>query len=526
MEQMKNHGVAELSKAVQRAYNEGQTDYYLEPLVQVDNQGQPLGRITSGDSVVFCCRRGEREIGLTEMFTDPNFNMVPRHFLKDLNFVTLTLYHEKFSHLPVAFPPTTISKTLAQVISEQGLTQLHCAESEKFAHVTFFFNGGNNAPYPGEESLLVPSPRGINYADKPELSLPEVVDKLLVRLGEHDFVLVNFANGDIIGHTLSEEAKISAAEHVSTQLERLVEEAKRKDYVVIITADHGNLEVMTTKDGKPDMAHTRNLVPFILIDPRHDGPLPVKDGSLCDVAPTILSIMDLPKPNEMTGKSLTEQGVFGQGRKVLLIILDGWGFGAKDDTDPIHLANTPYWDNLVTCYPPSSLHASDGFVGLGDGKPGNSEAGHLNLGAGRVVVQDDIRIDKAIADGDFFQNEVLKKAMEETKNRGKALHLLAYLTHNSSHGSIGYALAVLRMAKEIPNVFLHIIFDGRSTSPGSAPVLLDELDEQLQVIGVGQVVGGIGRGFVLERDKQYKKIKKGYDAMVLGHGTPYTRSQE
>ena len=521
MNDAKHNGALDLARAVRDAYQREQTDYFMEPLVRVDEQGRPVGRIQNGDTVVFCCRRGEREIELTEMFTDPAFDKVPRHLLADLRFVILTLYHEKFADLPVAFAPTKLHKPLAQVISEAGFTQLHCAESEKYAHVTFFFNGGNNQPYPGEEDVWVPSPKGIDFIDKPELSLPEVVDEVSARLGKHDFVVVNFANGDIIGHTSSSAAKIAAAEHVSRQLERLVTAAKEKGYVVAITADHGNLEVMTTKEGNPDVAHTRNLVPFMLIDPLEDGPIPVRDGSLCDVAPTILKIMGIQQPEEMTASSLTQGHDFGAGRKVLLVILDGWGFGAQDDTNAIFVADTPYWDSLLQKHPPSALHASDGYVGLGDGKPGNSEAGHLNLGAGRVVMQDDVRLDTAIQNNTFSQNEVLSKAVEDAQRRGAALHLLAFLTHKSSHGSIEYALAVLRMARELPRVYLHIIFDGRSTPPGSAPDLLAELDEKLREIGAGQVVGGVGRGLVLERDKRYEKIKKGYDAMVLGKGTPY-----
>ena len=521
MSHKESRGALSLAEAVRNAYALGQTDYYLEPLVRVDDNGQPVGRIQSGDTVVFCCRRGEREIILTEMFTDPAFDGVPLHHLKDLNFVILTLYHEKFLHLPVAFQPSRIDKPLAQILSEAGRSQLHCAESEKFAHVTFFFNGGNNTPYPGEESILVPSPKGIPFTEKPELSLPELVDSVSARLGEHDFVLVNFANGDIIGHTADRDAKLSAAGHVSSQLERLITVARERDYVIAITADHGNLETMTTPDGKPDMAHTRNPVPFVLIDPRRTDPIPVKDGSLCDVAPTILSIMGVPSPAEMTGKNLAGASNFGPHRKVLLVILDGWGLGARDATDAIFMGDTPYWDKLIEKYPPSMLRASDGFVGLGEGKPGNSEAGHLNLGAGRIILQDDVRLDKAILNNTFSENDVLKKAIRETRESGQALHLLSFLTHKSSHGSIEYALAVLRMAKELPQVYLHIIFDGRSTPTGSAPDMLVELERQLDEIGAGQVVGGVGRGIVLERDKHYEKIKRGYDAMVLGKGTTY-----
>ncbi len=521
MNQNRDNGAVDLAQAVQAAYKRGQTDYNMEPLVKVAVPGKPIGLIRNGDSVVFCCRRGEREIGLTEMFTDPNFKVVSRHYLRDLDFVTLTQYHEKFIDIPAAFRPEKVFMSLAEVLSKNGLTQLHCAESEKFAHVTFFFNGGINDQFPKEARLMVPSPKGIEYVKKPELSLPEVVNQLLPTLGKYDFVLVNFANGDIIGHTESIQAKLEAAECVSNQLERLVENAKEKNYVVLITADHGNLEVMLTPDGKPDVAHTRSLVPFVLVDPQNEKAISTYDGSLCDVAPTILHVMGIPQPQEMSGKNLVRKHSFGEGRKVLLVVLDGWGIGAQDASNAIHLANTPYWDKLLIQYPPSLLHASDGYVGLGEGKPGNSEAGHLNLGAGRVVIQDDCRLDKAISENTFSKNETIRKVIETTAERGSALHLLAFLTYKSSHGSIEYALEILRMSKELSQVYLHIIFDGRSTKPGSAPELLSELDVQLQKIGKGKVVGGVGRGLVLDRDKNYKKIKLGYDAMVLGIGHQY-----
>lgn len=521
MNQNSNNGAGLLANAVRAAYLRGQTDYYMNPLVRVDEEGNPVGLIRDGDSVVFCCRRGEREIGLTEMFTDKGFQAVPRHYLRDLDFVTLTQYHEKFTDIPVAFGAEKVMTPLAEVLSLHGKTQLHCAESEKFAHVTYFFNGGSSRKYPGEDSLHVPSPKGVDYANKPELSLPELVDRMIPAMGNYDFVLVNFANGDIIGHTESRKAKIAAAECVSHQLERLVEKAKSLGYVVMITADHGNLEVMTTPEGKPDVAHTRSKVPFILLDPEHREETRVREGSLCDVAPTVLQVMGIPQPDLMTGSSLAGNAGFGKDRRVLLVILDGWGIGARDESNAIYLADTPYWDDLIKQYPSSSLWASDAYVGLGDGKAGNSEAGHLNLGAGRVVDQDDRRLDLAIKNQSFSENTVLNELITRTARRGKALHLLALLSHGSSHGAIEYALAILDMAKELPQVYLHIIFDGRSTKPGSAPEMLEDLDTRLRSIGKGIVTGGVGRGLVLDRDKNYEKIKLGYDAMVLGEGQRY-----
>lgn len=522
MKNLQSHGGPQLAAAVRQAYADGENDYNMKPLVRLNDAGVPMGKIKDGDTVIFGCRRGEREIELTELFTDAHFDKVERRYLEDLHFVILTLYHEKFKDLPVAFAPAKVAKPLAQVISEAGLRQLHSAESEKYAHVTFFFNGGENKPFPGEDDVCIPSPRGIPFEDQPELSLPAVVDEVSQRIATQDyaFVVVNFANGDIIGHTSSNQAKIKTAECVSRELCRLIEAASAQDYVIAVTADHGNLEIMTTPQGTPHVAHTTSQVPFLLIDPRETH-FTLKDGSLCNVAPTVLDIMGLEKPAEMTASSLLATHEFTQGRKVLLVILDGWGYGPSDETNPIYIGDTPGWDALLARYPRCDLHASSSHVGLGKGKAGNSEAGHLNLGAGRVVAQDDQRLESAMEDGSFAQNDVFLQAIQKTKERGAALHLLAFLTKKSSHGSIDYATALCQMALDLPEVYLHIIIDGRSTPPGSTPEMLLELEEQLQAIGTGQIVDGVGRGIVLERDYNYDKVKLGYDAMVLGKGTPY-----
>jgi len=517
----KNHGAAALGRAVEKAYEKGQTDYYLEPLVGTVD-GKAVGKVADGDSVIFCCRRGEREIELTEMFTDPQFSAVDRIFHKDLYFVILTLYNDKFSHLPVAFGPEHVEKPLAEVLADAGKTQFHCAESEKYAHVTFFFNGGNNDPYPGEDDLRVPSPKGIPFDQKPELSLPTVAEKVKDALGKYDFIVTNFANGDVIGHTSNSEAKIMACGYVDHYLDEVVNDALRKDYVVIVTADHGNIETLYTAEGTPHVAHTTNLVACIMMDPRGDHKEEIRDGALGDVAPTILHVMGIEQPQLMTGRTLTDAD-FGKDRKVLLIICDGWGMGSHDDNDAIYLAETPYWDYLLR-QPHCFLNASGRYVGLEDGKPGNSEAGHSNLGGGRCVLQDDVRIEKAIREGSFQQCEAFQQAIKRALENKKALHLLAYLTKKSSHGSIEYPLQIASLARKmgLQEVYFHIIFDGRSTPPGSAPDMLDELERQLEEIGVGMVVDGTGRGLILDRDKNYEKVKKGYDAIVEGKGTLYS----
>lgn len=522
---MSERGGKNLAEAVRKAYSRGETDYKMAPLVLVDDKDQPIGKIRDGDSVVFCCRRGEREIELTDAFTAEQFPHFERAGFSNLNFVLLTLYHEKYAGMPVAFAPAKVEDTLAACISKAGLKQLHVAESEKFAHVTFFFNGGDSSPIPGEDDIKIPSPRGIPFEEVPELSLPQVAEEVKKGIaGAYDFILVNFANGDVIGHTANDQAKIKCAESVSRYLGEIAGEAKKHSYVIMVTADHGNLEILRTGQGKPHVAHTTALVPFVLIDPGADHHVPVADkGSLADIAPTVLQILGIPKPAAMSGTSIVPKN-FGGGRKVLLVILDGWGLGTEDGNNPIFTAHTPAWDSIREQNPHTGLSASGEAVGLQEGKPGNSEAGHINMGAGRVLMQDDVRLDKSMKDGSFEKNDVFTKTVKICRERGSALHLLALLTKKSSHGSIAYPLALLRLAKEqgLENVFVHLIFDGRSTDPGSAPDLVMELESEMEKIGVGRIVDGVGRGMALDRDQNWENIKKVYDALVFGKGRPYS----
>jgi 2,3-bisphosphoglycerate-independent phosphoglycerate mutase len=523
----KNHssrGANTLAGAVRELYAAGQTDYSLEPVLLTGAQGNPIGRIANGDTVIFCCRRGEREIELTEAFTEPGFDHFPRPKMQDLTFVILTLYHDKFKDLPVAFAPAKVKETLGELVSRAGLRQLRVAESEKFSHVTFFFNGGKNHPFTGEDHQRIPSPKGIPFDQVPGMSLDKVTGQVLNGINQrYDLIVTNFANGDVIGHTSNNESKIQCASIVDQRLGQVVDAAVAADYVVLITADHGNLELMTNPDGTPHVAHTTNLVPFILVDPAWASTTCLRDGKLADIAPTILSALCIEQPADMDGETLAPGYHWGGKRHVLLIILDGWGIGRNDNSNPIFLADTPVWGALTQRYPCSRLQAAGEAVGLKPDKAGNSEAGHMNLGAGRVVLQDDVRLDLAMQDGSFYTNEILCNAINHAIKRGTSLHLIGLLTEKSSHGSIDYPLALLKMAKErgLKDVYLHIIFDGRSTEPGSAPALLEKLEQQMDQIGIGQVVTGIGRGIALDRDGNYGKIQRAYEAFVSGIGKKY-----
>jgi 2,3-bisphosphoglycerate-independent phosphoglycerate mutase len=513
--------ITALADAVRHLYTEGQTDYSLEPIVVVDQQGKPVGKIEDGDAVIFCCRRGEREIQLTEAFVERDFNHFPRRDFKDLTFVIFTLYHEKFKNIPVAFAPTQIKDTLGELVSRAHLSQLRTAESEKFSHVTFFLNGGCNHPLPGEQDVCIPSLKGVPFDQVPQLSLPQVTEQVLhgIETG-YDLIVTNFANGDVIGHSQNRESKIRCAEIVDFHLGQVVSAALAADYTIFVTADHGNLETLTNPDGTPHVAHTSNPVQFIIVDPQAKSQVTARDGTLADIAPTILRALGVPQPSSMNGACLAPAHDWARKRRVLLLILDGWGIGTQDQNNPIFLGRTPVWDDLLRRYPHSRLQASGEAVGLQPGKAGNSEAGHMNIGAGRVVIQDDVRLDLGMQDGSFYANEILCHTIEEVKRKGASLHLIGLLTEKSSHGSIDYPLALLRMAKDhgLGRVFWHVLFDGRSTEPGSAPALLEKVSAQMERIGVGQFATGMGRGIALDRDGNYQKTELAYDALVFGMG--------
>lgn len=509
-----------LARAVEKLYENGGSEYHFEPMNLTDREGKAVGTVKPGDGVIFCCRRGEREVELTDAFTDPHFKGFERKMLDPLDFVILTMYSERYTYLPIAFAPSKVQRTLAEVLSRNGKTQLHLAESEKYAHVTFFFNGGNQKPFEGEDDIRIPSPKGVPFDTVPELSLPKVADTLCEGIDKgYDFIVTNFANGDVIGHTSSDTAKPKACEAIDKYIGKTVAHARKKGYTVFVTADHGNIEILHTPEGKPHVSHTTNLVACVALG---EGIRRLKkSGRLCDVAPTVLSAMGLEAPADMTGEPLFG---FANPGKVLLLILDGWGLDAPTDNNPIFTAKTPVWDALLADNEYAELEASGPAVGLAEGKTGNSEAGHINLGSGRVVLQDDVRLDNAMKDGTFAKNPVFSDTLRGVKERGTALHLFALLTKKSSHGSIDYPLALVDMARDagVKDVYIHVIFDGRSTEPGSAPRLLREFGSMLKEKGAGLIVSGVGRGVALDRDQNWAKIQRTYDSLVSGIGAAYT----
>ena len=520
---------SDLAKEIERLYQQGLTDYYMEPLIMVDSNQDPIGLIQDEDAIIFCCKRGEREVQLTRSFIDSSFNEFKTRNLNNVNFTTLTLYHDMFLQMPaaVAFPPSqVIDDTIGEVISQNELRQLRIAESEKFAHVTFFLNGNNNRKFSGEDHIRIPSLKDVSFDQVPELRSKQVAGEVIkgMQNGKYAFIIVNFPNGDMIGHFEDIEPKIKSAEAVDRQLGKVLSAAASAGYVTLITADHGILESAFGPDGTPNLSHTNNPVPFIIVDPELKHPADVtlsKAGTLADVAPTALQIMGLTKPGLMTGNSLVQDGYAAdRARKVLRVVLDGWSLGKLDQTNPIFLAHTPVWDRLITKFPFVPLEASGKAVGLIEWKAGNSEAGHQTIGAGRTVLQDDARIELAIEDGSFFKNPVFLSAFAKTVTGNGSLHLIALLSEKSSHGSVSYPIALLRLAKEhqVKKVFVHAIFDGRSTKVRSAVGFLEKLQNEMNALGIGELATGIGRGFALDRDGDYRKTKQAYDALAFGTG--------
>lgn len=292
--------------AVKQSYDNGRTDEFMIPAVILDQRtNRPIGSIRDGDAVIFCNFRSDRAREITRAMTDPDFDGFRRRFVPKLSrFVCLTAYDESFN-LPVAFPPVRLTNILGEVLSTNSIRQLRIAETEKYAHVTFFFNGGEEPPFPLEDRILIPSPRDVaTYDQKPEMSAREITDVLVkqIQSGQYGFILANYANPDMVGHTGVFAAAVKAVEVLDECLGRVLKAAEESGMSVVITADHGNLEIM--KDyttNQPHTAHTTAPVPFILV---RKGFRLREGGILADVAPTVLDLMEIPKPAEMTGQSL------------------------------------------------------------------------------------------------------------------------------------------------------------------------------------------------------------------------------
>ena len=518
--------------AIRAAYRSGQEDEALEPIVKVDADGRPVGKISEGDSLIFYDIRGEREVELTESLIDPRFSHFPAKKL-DLNYVTLIEY-SKALDVKVAFPPDDhLKNTLTEVLGAAGFRVVKISESEKAIHVGYFFNGKSEDVFPCEERVVVPSPQVVDYAAVPDMSAAGVataVEHALTCEGKV-FILANLANVDVVGHIEDKGAVLAAVEAVDQTLGRIIDAARREKATLIVTADHGTVEEWLYPDGTVNTGHTKNPVPFILADFSGIDQSPVSlipAGELADVAPTVLGLADIPVPVEMTGRNLVEAA--GNPRrprtKVLLLILDGWGRRENAFGNMIVEAPTPRFDELWAMCPHATLDSFGEAVGMPQGTVGNSEAGHLHLGAGRRVLLDRVKIDKAIANGSFFRNEAFLRAAEEARKNDKALHLMGIVSHYSSHGTIKHLFALLRLAREagVKKVFVHSFIGRRGERPESGVLYVEKVEETCRELGVGEVVTVMGRFWSLDREENWDRIEKAYLALVNGAGTKVRRS--
>ncbi len=293
--------------AINNSYREGVTDEFIKPIVMVDGSGDPIGSVEKGDAVLFFNFRSDRPRELTTVLSQKD---LPEHHMKklDLYFATMTTYDDNFEGIHVLFTKDNLKNTIGEVISKAGKKQVRIAETEKYAHVTFFFSGGREDEFDGEKRILIPSPKVSTYDLKPEMSANEVTDAIIdeIDTNEPDMIILNFANGDMVGHTGIFEAAKVAAETVDKSLNRLVKTALKHEYILLITADHGNADYMINPDGTPNTAHSMSPVPFIFIS-KEAKDYSIKNGKLADIAPTMLSLMQMDIPKEMTGEILIKK---------------------------------------------------------------------------------------------------------------------------------------------------------------------------------------------------------------------------
>ena len=298
----KGKQASDMVKAMEESYAENVTDEFVKPI----NNATVDGTIQEGDVVIFINFRNDRAKELTQVLTQQDMPAEGMHTIKDLQYYCMTPYDASFTGVNILFPKENVMDTLGEYLSKQGKRQLHTAETEKYAHVTFFFNGGREQAYEGEDRILVPSPKVATYDLKPEMSAYEVKDKLVdaINTQHYDFIVVNFANGDMVGHTGVYYAIAKAVHAVDNCVKDVIEAAKANDYEAIIIADHGNADNAINPDGTPNTAHSLNPVPFIYVTDNNSAS--VRNGRLADVAPSILHIMGLEQPADMTGVNLID----------------------------------------------------------------------------------------------------------------------------------------------------------------------------------------------------------------------------
>ena len=293
-------------KAIENSYEAQEFDEFVKPIVITDEENEAVAKIMDKDSVIFFNFRPDRARQIVRTITEVDFNEFETIKMSNLYFVTMTEYDETLKNVHVAYMPQVLNNTLGEVLSTRGYTQLRCAETEKYAHVTFFFNGGEEKQYTGEDRILVPSPKVATYDLKPEMSAYEITDKIIEAIDskKYDVIIMNYANGDMVGHTGIIDKAIEAVETLDACVGKVVSKLEEVEGEALITADHGNCEYMLDlKTGEPITSHSTFDVPLIVVSNRVKS---LKNGRLCDLAPTLLALMSEEKPNDMTGESLVE----------------------------------------------------------------------------------------------------------------------------------------------------------------------------------------------------------------------------
>jgi 2,3-bisphosphoglycerate-independent phosphoglycerate mutase len=400
--------------------------------------------------------------------------------------------------------------------------------------VGFFLNGKKETLLRGEEKIIVPTRKDVALFDEaPEMSSERITEAALGKIRDPGcrFIFVNLPNVDVVGHIENESAILRAVECVDDCTGRIVDAALREGLTAIVSSDHGTVEKWLYPDGKVDTGHTDSPVPLIIAggDPR---PVLRSGGELADVAPTVLNLLGLPQPPAMTGRSLIKPdpvfSLVGNGskssarRRVLLLILDGWGWNSETWGNLIAKARTPRMDSLMRIWPQTTLQAAGEAVGLPAGAVGNSEAGHLHIGAGRRIYSDRVKIDRAIADGSFFRNGVFLQTIRSARDGRTALHLLGIVSFFSSHGSINHLFALLDLARRegVRNLYIHAMLGRRGEMPESGAHYIGSIEKKTAEIGLGKVVSVIGRYWSMDREDNWDRIEKTYRMLVYGEGTP------
>jgi len=431
-------------------------------------------------------------------------------------------------NVQAAFPPAgVVLDTLSDVLARHGFEQAKITEAEKAVHVTYFLNGKKEHHLQGEERIIVPTRKDVHLFDEaPEMSIEGITRAILDKISDPAcrFIFANFPNVDVVGHIENEQAIIQAVEAVDRQAGRVLDEARRQGLTVMVTADHGTVEKWLYPDGVIDTGHTDSPVPFVLI---HDTPgLRLRpDGALTDIAPTVLQLFQFPVPAAMTGQSLIahpDPGQIRPAQRLLLLILDGWGESTQAQGNLIAQATTPTMDSLKKSCPWTTLRAAGEDVGLPAGTVGNSEAGHLHIGAGRQIYADRVRINRAIADGTFFENEAFLGAMNAAKRNARPLHLMGIVSFFSSHGSLSHLFALMEMARRenVPEVYIHAMLGRRGELPESGALYVEKIENKAAELSMGKVVSVIGRYWSMDREENWDRIQKTYDMLVFGKGEP------